>query len=47
MNTKIEAAKICNLSGCDMIIANGLHLNPIDKIEKQNNYSCKITPEVL
>ena len=24
MNTKIEAAKICNLSGCDMIIANGL-----------------------
>ena len=39
MNTKIEAAKICNLSGCDMIIANGLHLNPIDKIEKQNNYT--------
>ena len=27
MNTKIEAAKICNLSGCNMIIANGLHLN--------------------
>ena len=23
MNTKIEAAKICNLSGCNMIIANG------------------------
>ena len=39
MNTKIEAAKICNLSGCDMIIANGLHLNPIDKIEKQKNYT--------
>ncbi len=37
MNTKIEAAKICNLSGCNMIIANGLYLNPIDKIEKQNN----------
>ncbi len=37
MSTKIEAAKICNLSGCNMIIANGLHLNPIDKIEKQNN----------
>ena len=37
MNTKIEAAKICNLSGCNMIIANGLHLNPIDKIEKENN----------
>ena len=32
MNTKIEAAKICQLSGCNMIIANGLHLNPIEKI---------------
>jgi glutamate 5-kinase len=39
MNTKIEAAKICQLSGCNMIIANGLHLNPIDKILKQNNYT--------
>ena len=37
MNTKIEAAKICQLSGCDMIIANGLYLNPIDKIIKENN----------
>ena len=37
MNTKIEAAKICQLSGCNMIIANGLHLNPIDRIIKQNN----------
>ena len=37
MNTKIEAAKICNLAGCNMIIANGLHLNPIDKIENKNN----------
>ncbi len=37
MNTKIEAAKICNLSGCNMIIANGLYLNPISRIEKQNN----------
>ena len=36
MNTKIEAAKICQLSGCNMIIASGLHLNPIDKILKQN-----------
>ena len=25
MNTKIEAAKICQLSGCNMIIANGLY----------------------
>ena len=37
MNTKIEAAKICNLAGCNMIIANGLHLNPITEIEKKNN----------
>ena len=37
MNTKIEAAKICNLSGCNMIIANGLHLNPISQIEKKDN----------
>ena len=37
MNTKIEAAKICQLSGCNMIIANGLYLNPIDKIMKTNN----------
>ena len=32
MNTKIEAAKICQLSGCNMIIANGLYTNPINKI---------------
>tara|TARA_B100000683_G_scaffold13232_1_gene13820 strand:- start:217 stop:1323 length:1107 start_codon:yes stop_codon:yes gene_type:complete len=37
MNTKIEAARICNLAGCNMIIANGLYLNPIDRIEKKNN----------
>ncbi len=37
MNTKMEAAKICQLSGCDMIIANGLHLNPISRIIKLNN----------
>ena len=37
MNTKIEAAKICNLVGCNMVIANGLYLNPIDQIEKKNN----------
>ena len=39
MNTKIEAAKICNLSGCNMIIANGLYLNPINQIEKKNNFT--------
>ena len=35
MDTKIEAAKICNLSGCNMIIANGLYLNPIKQIEEK------------
>jgi len=37
MNTKIEAAKICQFSGCDMIIANGLYLNPIEKIINKKN----------
>ncbi len=37
MDTIIEAAKICNLAGCNMIIANGLYLNPINQIEKRNN----------
>tara|TARA_Y100000590_G_scaffold326254_1_gene370274 strand:- start:4783 stop:5889 length:1107 start_codon:yes stop_codon:yes gene_type:complete len=32
MKTKIEAAKICQLSGCYMIIANGNYTNPIKKI---------------
>ena len=39
MNTKIEAAKICQLSGCDMIISNGLYLNPIDRIFKKHEYT--------
>ena len=37
MGTKLEAAKICNLSGCNMIIANGLYLNPINQVETKNN----------
>jgi len=37
MNTKIEAAKICNLAGCNMVIANGLHFNPINQIESKDN----------
>ncbi len=37
MNTKIEAAKICNLAGCNMIIANGLYFNPLNQIEKNDN----------
>ena len=32
MKTKIEAAKICQLAGCYMAIANGNNLNPIKKI---------------
>ena len=36
MQTKIEAAKICQLAGSSMIIANGLHLNPINKIIEKN-----------
>jgi glutamate 5-kinase len=39
MNTKIEAARICQLSGVNMIIANGLYSNPIDKIIKENNFT--------
>ena len=37
MKTKIEAAKICQLAGCYMVIANGNYLNPIKKIIKNNN----------
>ena len=37
MNTKIEAAKICNLAGCNMVIANGLSFNPIDRIRNEGN----------
>ncbi len=38
MKTKIEAAKICQLAGCYMAIANGNYLNPIKKIIK--NQKC-------
>ncbi len=31
MKTKIDAAKICQLSGCYMVIANGNYTNPIKK----------------
>jgi glutamate 5-kinase len=34
MKTKIEAAKICQFSGCYMVIANGKHKNPIKEIIK-------------
>ncbi len=39
MNTKIEAAKICQLSGCDMIISSGLYSNPIERILKKNEFT--------
>ena len=32
MKTKIEAARICQLAGCYMAIANGNYINPIKKI---------------
>ena len=37
MKTKIEAAKICQLSGWLMVIANGLLERPIKKIIDKNN----------
>jgi len=37
MKTKIDAAKICQLSGCQMVIANGLLMRPIKKIIDENN----------
>ena len=37
MATKIEAAKICQLAGCYMVIANGNYKKPISKIIKNNN----------
>jgi len=38
MKTKIDAAKICQLAGCYMVIANGNYINPIRKIIK--NQKC-------
>ena len=38
MKTKIEAAKICQLAGCYMAIANGNYPNPIKKVFK--NQKC-------
>ena len=37
MKTKIDAAKVCQLSGCHMAIANGLVNRPIQKILSDNN----------
>ena len=43
MKTKIDAAKICHLSGCVMAIANGLSLRPIKKILEKNNCTWFLT----
>ena len=37
MKTKIDAAKVCQISGCFMAIANGLSIRPIKKIFDKNN----------
>ena len=37
MKTKIDAAKVCQLSGCKMAIANGLQIRPLKKIMEDNN----------
>ena len=37
MRTKIDAAKICQLSGCRMVIANGLLIRPIKRIIEGDN----------
>ena len=37
MKTKIDAAKICQLSGCYMVIANGNSRSPIKKILEEKN----------
>ena len=37
MKTKIDAAKVCQLSGCSMAIANGLHMRPLKKIIDKNS----------
>jgi glutamate 5-kinase len=43
MKTKIDAAKICQLSGCIMAIANGLSSRPIKKILEKNNCTWFLT----
>jgi len=43
MKTKIDAAKVCQLSGCIMVIANGLSLRPIRKILEKNNCTWFLT----
>tara|TARA_Y100000590_G_scaffold147140_1_gene168967 strand:+ start:3350 stop:4456 length:1107 start_codon:yes stop_codon:yes gene_type:complete len=37
MKTKIDAARVCQLSGCLMAISNGLSLRPIKKLYEKNS----------
>jgi len=39
MSTKLDAAKICMNSGCKMIIANGKHISPLQRLEESNLYT--------
>ena len=43
MKTKIDAAKVCQLSGCKMAIAYGLYLRPIKLILKKNSCTWFLT----
>ncbi len=43
MKTKIDAAKICQLSGCTMAIANGLHSRPLKRIIVENKCTWFVT----
>ncbi len=45
MKTKIEAAKICQISGCYMAIANGLKIRPIKNIIS-HNYCTWFLPKI-
>ena len=49
MRTKIDAAKICALSGCKMAIANGLKERPLSNIldKKINLATFDFTPEII
>ena len=38
MKTKIDAAKVCQKSGCQMVIANGLILKPLSQIPVSNTH---------
>ena len=45
MLTKLDAAKICMNSGCQMLIANGQNLNPLKKLLENDNYT-RFVPKI-